>query len=374
MLAELRIKNLAIVDEIDMVFSRGLNVLTGETGAGKSIIINAVNMLLGDRAFDGLVRTGAETATAEALFDISDHPGMDEKLRAIGITDTRELLIKRMVTSSGRSRVFVNGDLSSLALISKVGEILLSIYGQHEHQNLQRPEKHLDILDDYGGLKTVRKRYETSFAEMERLVRELQSLKEAEDQLMRDRDLMQFQSQEIAVAQLRENEEETLQEQRRILSNAERLFEGTDGAESMLYSGESSISEKLHTTLHNIKEISKIDPSIEPLAKTLESSIYQLEEVAYSLRDYREKIDFDPQGLEAVEHRLDELQKLKKKYGPTIREIFQFKDRLDQQLEQLDSKDQRIKALNGSAATSSASQAGSAKQSASIFATRGAFE
>ena len=345
MLAELRIKDLAIVDEIDIVFSRGLNVLTGETGAGKSIIINSVNMLLGDRTFEGLIRTGAETATAEALFDISDHTDVEEKLRAIGVDQTKELLIKRMVTSSGRSRVFVNGTLSTLTLISKIGEILLSIYGQHEHQNLQRAERHLDILDEYGGLNPFRTQYEKSFHEMDGLIKELQSLREAEHQLIKDRELMRFQSQEIAAAQLGENEEETLQEQRRILANSEKLFERADGAETILYSGESSISEKLHTVLHTMEEIARIDPSIESLAKTLESSIYQVEEVAYSLRDYRGKIEYDPDALETVEHRIDELQRLKKKYGQTIKDILQFKKRVDDQLEHLDSREERIKVL-----------------------------
>ena len=345
MLAALRIKDLAIVDEIDIAFSRGLNVLTGETGAGKSIIINSVNMLLGDRAFDGLIRTGAEAATAEALFDISNHTEIGEKLRAIGVDEIEELLIKRMVASTGRSRVFVNGTLSTLALISRIGEILLSIYGQHEHQNLQRAERHLDILDEYGELNSFRTQYEESFHEMDRLIKERQSLREAEHQLVKDRELMRFQSQEIASAQLKENEEETLQEQRRILSNAEKLFERTDAAETILYSGDSSISEGLHTVLHNMEEIAKIDPSISNLAKTLESSVYQVEEIAYSLRDYRGKIEYDPDGLERVEHRLDELQGLKKKYGPTIRDILRFKERVDDQLEHLDSRDERIKML-----------------------------
>jgi len=345
MLAALRIKDLAIVDEIDIAFSRGLNVLTGETGAGKSIIINSVNMLLGDRAFDGLIRTGAEAATAEALFDISNHTEIGEKLRAIGVDEIEELLIKRMVASTGRSRVFVNGTLSTLALISRIGEILLSIYGQHEHQNLQRAERHLDILDEYGELSSFRTQYEESFNEMDRLIKERQSLREAEHQLVKDRELMRFQSQEIASAQLKENEEETLQEQRRILSNAEKLFERADAAETILYSGDSSISEGLHTALHNMEEIAKIDPSISDLAKTLESSVYQVEEIAYSLRDYRGKIEYDPDGLERVEHRLDELQGLKKKYGPTIRDILRFKERVDDQLEHLDSRDERIKML-----------------------------
>ena len=345
MLVELRIKDLAIVDEIDIVFSKGLNVLTGETGAGKSIIINSVNMLLGDRSSEGLVRTGAEMGTAEALFDLSEHPQVEEKLRAMGVVDAREILIRRTVTPAGRSRVFVNGNLSTLTAISKMGEALLSVYGQYEHQSLQKAENHIDILDEYGGLTPARRGYEEVFRETEGLRREVIRLKEAENSSTKDRELMIFQSQEIASAQLQDGEEEALREQKRILSNAERLFEWADGAEEILYSGESSISEKLDTVLRRIREITTIDPSMEIHAKTLESSIYQMEEVAYSLRDYRGKLERDPAALEAVEARLDEIRRLKQKYGQTIGEILEFKERLGRQLESLDSNERRIETL-----------------------------
>ena len=348
MLVELRIKDLAIIDEVDIVFSKGLNVLTGETGAGKSIVINAVNMLLGDRSSYGVVRTGADQGTVEALFDVSEYSQVRENLRPMGIGDTREILIKRTVTPSGRSRVYLNGDLSSLTTLSRIGEALLSIYGQYEHQSLQRVEKHLDILDEYGGLTALRTRYEESFREMERLRRELQDLREAEDRYIKDRELMMFQSQEIASAHLREDEEEALKEQKRILSNAEKLFEWADGAEQSLYSGESSISERLDTTLQKVREITKIDPSMEPLTRILEASIYQVEEVAYSLRDYRAKVECDPEELEAVERRLEEIRRLKLKYGQTIQEILQFKEGVDHRLQVLDSNEQRIERLERS--------------------------
>ncbi|NIQ39210.1 MAG: DNA repair protein RecN [Proteobacteria bacterium] len=345
MLLELRIKDLAIIDEVDIPFSRGLNVLTGETGAGKSIIINAVNMLLGDRSSDGLLRTGSEEGTVEAIFDTSEQPQVEEKLRSMGITDTKEILIKRTVSRSGRSRIFVNGDLSTLSAISRIGETLFSVYGQHEHQSLQKAEKHIDILDEFGGLKVARSRYEGVFREMEGMRRELVALKQADEQYKKDLELMKFQSQEIASAHLRDGEEEELREQKRILANAEKLFEWTDMAENLLYSGDSSICEKLNATLQRIAEIMKIDPSVEHLAKIIETSVYQLEEVAYSLRDYRGKVDCDPESLESAERRLDEIRQLKQKYGPTIQEIFQFKERIDRQLASLNSNRERIEQL-----------------------------
>ncbi len=345
MLVELRIRDLAIIDEIDLGFSRGLNVLTGETGAGKSIIINAVNMLLGDRPSEGLIRTGAEKGTVEALFDISEHPQVEEKLREMGLADGGEILIKRTVTRSGRSRVFVNGDLSTLSTTSRIGEVLLSIYGQYEHQSLQKAEKHIDILDEYGGLTASRRHYEDAFREMDRLRKEVLGLKEREDQYLRDRELMMFQSQEISAANLHEGEEEGLGEQKRIFSNAEKLFEWADLAERILYSGESSITEKLDAALQKVREIVRIDPSVETLAKTIEASVYQLEEVAFSLRDYRGKVECDPEGLEAVERRFDEIRRLKMKYGQTIGEILQFKNRVDRQLQTLDSNRLRIEKL-----------------------------
>ncbi len=345
MLVELRIKDLAIIDEVDIVFSRGLNVLTGETGAGKSIIINAVNMLLGDRSCEGLVRTGAKEGAVEAMFDASDQPQVEERLRVMGIEDVREILIKRTVTPSGRSRAFVNGSLSTLTAISKIGETLFSIYGQHEHQSLQRAERHIDVLDEYGGLKGSRRQYEDAFREMASIRRELSVLKEAEEQYAKDRELISFQSQEIAAAHLHVREEDELREQKGILTNAEKLFEWADTAERLLYSDDGSISEKLNVVLQRIGEISKIDHSIEPLVKVIESSIYQLEEVAYSLRDYRGKVECDPQGLEVVEQRLDEIRRLKQKYGQTIQEIFQFKERINHELEASHSNRYRIERL-----------------------------
>jgi DNA repair protein RecN (Recombination protein N) len=345
MLVELRIKDLAIIDEIDIGFSKGLNVLTGETGAGKSIIINAVNMLLGDRASEGSIRTGAEQGTVEALFDFSEYPRAEEKLRAMGFAGAREILIKRTVTRSGRSKLFVNQELSTLTTISRIGEALLSVYGQYEHQSLQKAERHIDILDEYGRMTVPRRRYEKAFGEMEGFRKERADLKERESQTIRDRELMMFQSQEIAGANLHEGEEEALKEQKTILSNAEKLFEWADVAERALYSDESSVSEKLATALQKVREISRIDSSIEALAKTIESSIYQLEEVAYTLRDYREEVECDPERLEAVEHRFEEIRRLKMKYGQTIDEILQFKDRVDRQLENLDSNRARIEKL-----------------------------
>jgi DNA repair protein RecN (Recombination protein N) len=292
-----------------------------------------------------LVRTGAEQGTVEALFDFSGKPHIEEKLKAMGLPDSRDVLIKRTVMASGRSRVFVNGELSTLTTISKIGEVLLSVYGQYEHQSLQKAERHIDILDEYGKLVPLRSDYEATFRDMEGVRRELADLRERESQTIKDRELMRFQSQEIASANLHEGEEDALSEQRTLLANAERLHERADLAEGTLYSGDSSISEKLTTVLQKVREISKIDSSMESLAKTIETSIYQLEEVAFALRDYRDKVECDPEALEAVERRFDEIRRLKTKYGDTIKEVFHFKSRLDDQLQTLESDRARIEEL-----------------------------
>jgi DNA repair protein RecN (Recombination protein N) len=345
MLAELRIRDLAIIDEIEIGFSKGLNVLTGETGAGKSIIINAVNMLLGDRASEGLIRTGAKNGTVEALFDFAKDSDIAERIGKFGFGDSKEVLIKRTVASSGRSKVFINGELSTLGQLARIGDVLLSIYGQYEHQSLQKAETHMDLLDEFGQLTDSRAGYEVCFREMEGLRKDLADLKARESQAIRDQELMRFQSREIGSANLKKGEEEALKEQRTILANAEKLFEAADFAERVLYSDDSSVSEKLGSTLQKIREISKIDPSLDGLAKTIESGMVQLEEAAFALRRYRDRVECNPEELESVGRRFDEIGRLKTKYGQTIQEILQFKERTDEQLETLDLNRSQIEHL-----------------------------
>ncbi|MFB0505774.1 MAG: DNA repair protein RecN [Thermodesulfobacteriota bacterium] len=332
MLSALQIRDFAIIDELEISFSKGLNVLTGETGTGKSIIINAVNMILGDRTSDDLIRTSAKEGIVEALFDIAGNEELGEKLREKGFESKTSMVVKRVISRGGKSRAFINGGLANLALLSAVGEEFLNIYGQHEHQSLQRQESHIDILDEFGGLIGLRSLYQDRFRMLMQVKKELGELKAHEERMSRERELMTFQLGEIESANLQPGEDLRLSEERTVLMNAEKLLEHSQGAEHLLYSGESSAVEKMSEVLERVRELVRIDASVSPLVQSLESAIYQMEDVALSLRNYGQKVDVNPERLDEVEARLDEIIRLKRKYGPTMNDIFAFKEKVEGEL------------------------------------------
>lgn len=332
MLSALQIRDFAIIDELEISFSKGLNVLTGETGAGKSIIINAVNMILGDKASDDLIRTSAKEGVVEALFDIAGNEELGERLREKGFESKTSMVVKRLISRGGKSRAFINGSLANLALLSAVGEEFLNIYGQHEHQNLQRQESHIDILDEFGGLMELRSLYQGRFRRLIQVKKELGDLKAYDARISRERELMTFQLGEIESANLHPGEDLTLSEERGVLTNAEKLLERSRGAEHILYAGENSAVERLNEVLERVRELVRIDSSVSPLVQSLESTIYQMEDVAHSLRSYGQKVEVNPERLDEVEARLDEINRLKRKYGPTMNDILSFKGKVEREL------------------------------------------
>jgi DNA repair protein RecN (Recombination protein N) len=249
MLSALQIRDFAIIDELEISFSQGLNVLTGETGTGKSIIINAVNMILGDKASDDLIRTSTREGIVEALFDIAGIEELGERLREKGFESKTGMVMKRVLSRGGKSRAFIDGSLASLALLSAIGEEFLNIYGQHEHQNLQRHERHIDIVDEFGGIMELRSIYQDRFRRLMQVKIELGELKAYEERISRERELITFQLGEIESANLQPGEDLSLTEERGVLVNAEKLLEHSQKAEHLLYSGESSTVEKLQRGL-----------------------------------------------------------------------------------------------------------------------------
>jgi DNA repair protein RecN (Recombination protein N) len=244
---ELRIKNLAIIDELDITFSRGFNVLTGETGAGKSIILNAVHLLLGDKATEELIRSSEEEASIEALFDISGNKGVQGKIRekipkAAESGEEDALLIRRLISRSGRGRTFINGNLATLGMLSEIGEELLTIYGQHEHQTLQQVETHIDILDEFGGLLELRSVLQNRFDEFNSVSEAVRRIREEREKRLKDRELMAFQSREIETSGIQPGEEETLREEKRILTHAKKLAEFANLSEEALYGKKAPLS------------------------------------------------------------------------------------------------------------------------------------
>jgi DNA repair protein RecN (Recombination protein N) len=349
MLQELHIRNFAIIDELKLTFSKGLNIITGETGAGKSIILNAVHLLLGDKASEELIRSSAEEANVEAVFDISENDGVKkvarEKDLASRETAGATLLVRRVVSRSGRGRVFVNGNLATLGILSEMGEKLLSIYGQHEHQSLQRPETHIDILDEFGGLLVLRGEFEKRFQEFVSLSEEVKRIREETERRTKERDLMAFQSQEIESSRIQSGEEEELKKERTLLAHAQKLMGFANSAEDALYGGEGSAIDRMQVILRQGQEAVAVDPSLAQLLNNLESTLIQLEDVALSFRDYLRRIEINPERLEQVENRLEEIERLKKKYGRTVEEIFLFKARIDEELASFTSNEEKLSQL-----------------------------
>jgi len=347
MLQELRIKNLAIIDELNLSFFKGLNILTGETGAGKSIILNAVHLLLGDKATGELIRNSEEEASVEALFDISANRKVKEKLKekvlgSESVDDEDSFLIRRVISRSGRGKAFLNGNLATLGMLLEIGEELLSLCGQHEHQSLQRVETHIDILDEFGELNRPRGEFEEHFQKLASLSEEAKRIREGEEGRARERELMAFQSKEIEASGLRIGEEEALKEERRILIHAKKLIEFADSSQEMLYGGEGSAIERMQGILNQGREAVTLDPSLSQLLENLENASIQLEEVALALRDYSRRTEINPLRLEEVEGRLDEIERLKRKYGPTVDEVLRFKEKADEKLQSFASDEEEL--------------------------------
>ena len=352
MLLELRIKNFAIIDELNLFFSKGFNILTGETGAGKSIILNAVHLLLGDRATEEWIRSSEEEASVDALFDISGNLEIKERikekaphLRGAGEEDS--LLIRRVISRSSRGKVLINGNLATLGVLSEMGEGLLSIYGQHEHQSLQRVETHIDILDDFGGLLGLREEFQKQYQEFVSLSEEVGRIHAEKERRAKERELMAFQSKEIEASGIQIGEEESLKEERTILTHAKKLMDFAQVSEETLYSEEGSAIERIQKILNQGREMAAIDPSLSQPLKALESTLIQLEEIALALRDYSRRVEVNPMRLDEIENRLEEIDRLKRKYGSTAEEVLSFKHRIDEELESFTSDEEKLSQLEG---------------------------
>ncbi len=335
MLTDLNIKNFAIIDSLHVSFKPGLNILTGETGAGKSIIIDAVNLILGGRAFADVIRTGEEEATVEALFDLSGRPELLKKLAEMGVESSGELLVKRVISRAGKNRVFLNGTMSIITLLAERSREMINIYGQHESQTLLRPDNHLTLLDGYAGLLPRRAEFGAIFGDYRKTLDELKRLEELEREAVQRIDLLGFQSSELADAALQPGEEEALTQERQLLAHAEKLFQNSQGAFEALYEGDAAILGVLAGIRARVAEIAAIDGSLQLPLEGLSSAHAQLEDAALALRDYAARVEVDPLRLQAVEERLDLIQRLKRKYAPTIEEILALKEQIDRELEQL---------------------------------------
>ncbi len=326
MLSELAIKKFAIIDDIRIPFENGLSVLTGETGAGKSIIIEAVNLLLGSRASADLVRTGEQTAELSAFFDIEPDSHAATILEEQGMDGTEGLMIRRLISSSGKSRVFINSRQSTLDLLKRVTLNLAGISSQHAHQGLLREENHLDILDDFAGTRVLRQEVTLLHGRILPITKKIESLKAQREEKIREEDLLQFQVDEIEAAAILPNEDEELDTQRDRLQNSSKIFEAVNGGIHEIYDRERSLIERISFLKTEIEKFSRMDESLEPIAGCLNSIGFELQDVAETLRIYSSTIDLDPESLELLNQRLDLIAKLKRKYGGSLSSLFEQYD------------------------------------------------
>jgi DNA repair protein RecN (Recombination protein N) len=343
MLAQLVITDFAIIDSLSTSFSGGLNILSGETGAGKSIIINAANLILGGRASPDLIRTGAKRAVVEALFHLPLQSPLSSLLKEMDIPFNGELLIKRTISKQGKSKVWINGTLATLQMISKIGPHLISVSGQNEHQLLLKPDSHLFILDDFGGLTKDRivlnELYHDYYSLKEKTVGLKAHLKEEAER----RELTQFQIKEIEEAQLVPGEDAELEAEKSQLIHVERLIDIAFNGYQALYEKDESVLSILSVLAKNMDKGVTIDHRLEHFKKQLESAQAQLEDVALELRDFYSQLKDDPKRLEEVEERLQLIKQLKKKYGSSIESILSFKEELSQKEYQLTQKKDELK-------------------------------
>ncbi|MGB5745628.1 MAG: DNA repair protein RecN [Desulfobacterales bacterium] len=322
MLKELSIRNFAIIDDLQIEFADGLTVLSGETGAGKSIILNAVNLLLGSRASAELVRTGADSAELEAIFQISTASSAAQSMSDNGYDPTEGLLIRRLISRSDNNRVYINGRLATIGVLTAIAESLASISGQHAHQSLLKEDQHLLILDQFGGLMTLRRQVFDNYHQILPLIDELNRLESIRQRQDEHLELQEFQRKEITAADLVSGEDEQLEQERLRLKNAEFLYQTVHGSIEELYGASGSVLERLLEIKKNLETAGRIDAQLNSFAESLASASYQIEDLTEELRAHLNLILMDDQRLEAVEERLDTVNKLKRKYGGSLQAVF----------------------------------------------------
>ena len=338
MLTYLGIKDFALIESLELEPGPGLSVLTGETGAGKSIILAAVNLLLGQRAKADLIRQGAQAAVVEAAFSLDEHSPLRRLLQEQGFDDPgQELILRRVVSRQGRNRVQINGSLATLGLLARIGPELISVCGQHSQQELLRAEEHLALLDAFAGLEDQRRELEERVARVRQLDRRLQDTQRRMEELAQRREFLQHTVQELEKAGLEPGEEEELRAERKMLANAEQVARLARGAHHGLYGAEEgSVLETLGRVRDMMQELAGLDQRARDLARQVEEAYYLLEDAAHEIRNYQGRLVFDPGRLDQVEARLHAIQRLSRKYGGDIETALETLEQARTELADLD--------------------------------------
>jgi DNA repair protein RecN (Recombination protein N) len=348
MLRELYIKNYALIEELTIQFTPNLNVLSGETGAGKSIIVGALGLILGDKAKTSLIRTGSDSCVVEGRFVLPTGHPVYRALEESGVdcSGRDELVVRRIISSAGTSRSFVNGQQVGVRELGGITDLLVDIHGQHEHQSLLTVRNHLALLDQYGDLGPDLERYRECYRRVRELDAQIERLTMDEREKERRMDILRHAVSEIERAELRDSEDEELEQEYRVLKNYERLVTAVGGAYELLRAGEPSAAGLLEQAVEQVRGVSGVAEDIRRVAEELESARVVIDDSAHTLQSYVEGIEYEPGRIDRIQGRIELIKGLKKKYGDTIEQVAGYRDRCVRELEELESNEESIRALS----------------------------
>jgi len=342
----LRIKNLALVEELEWQIAPGFIAVTGETGAGKSIIIGALQLLLGERADKSLIRTGADLCAVEAAFSGDDLQKLNPRLVEAGVEPCEgDLIIKRMLSASGANRQFINGSPTTLSILKNLGDELVDLHGPHDHQSLLSPDKQLGLLDSFARAQDQLGEYRKYYRQLQTLIAEHAALNTAETAREQELDLLRHQINEIGAANLVAGEEEEIESRYKLASNSKRLIELASTIANKLSEADDSVLSQLAETQRVLRDLEKIDDSISRFSSAHATAIVELSEIARSLSQYVEKLDLDPAQLSALEQRVSLFETLKRKYGGSILEVIAFGERAAERMRKIEGRDAELERL-----------------------------
>ena len=346
-LTSLRIRTLALVEDLEWRMGRGFVAVTGETGSGKSIILGALKLILGERADKSLIRTGADACTVEAVFEIADAHALNPWLEEQGVEPCEggELIVKRTFSRSGINRQFINASATTLAVLEELGNSLVDLHGPHDHQSLLSVEKQLDLLDAFAGCGVLRREYEGLYRDLNALIAEHAALASGESALERELDLLRHQAHEIEAAALREDEEAELVARYHIAANSRRLIELSMQIARRLTDADDALLPGLSELTRLFRELEKLDPTTAPLAQAHADALAGLEDTARELERYAGRLDLDPAQLAELEDRVTLLETLKRKYGPSIPDVIAFGEQAAERLRKIESRGEELERL-----------------------------
>jgi DNA repair protein RecN (Recombination protein N) len=347
MLSFLKIRNLALVEDVTWELAPGLVGVTGETGAGKSIIVGALKLILGERADRSLIRTGQETCTVEASFHLKDTRAVDAVLEEAGLEACQdgELLIKRAISTGGANKQFVNCSPVTIQVLKSLGELLVDLHGPHDHQSLNSQERQMEMLDQFAGIEDNLTTYEEAWKQWRAAVTELEDLENSERAGTQQLDMLKFQVNEIAAAELKAGEEEEIEGRHRIAANGARLAELCGAITSRLSGEEGGVLDALREIGRSIHDLEKIDPASAKMFEGFQSALIELTDLESSVQDYAEDLEIDPAELAQLDRRIHTIQTLKRKYGSTVQAILDFQAEAEAKLSKIENRGEELERL-----------------------------